>query len=93
MCSSNLSTGIKQGRKNYAALNITQTRRYIVLYNYPFRFPIGKGIAGYVAQTGETLNIEDVHKDERFNPSIDELTGYTTKYELYESIIESNSKI
>ena len=31
-----------------------------------FRFPIGKGIAGYVAQTGETLNVADVYLDERF---------------------------
>jgi len=43
------------------------------------RFPIGKGIAGYVAETGETLNVPDVYKDDRFNPSIDEQTGYTTK--------------
>ena len=42
------------------------------------RFPIGKGIAGYVAQTGETLNVAEVYKDERFNSNIDEQTGYTT---------------
>ena len=42
------------------------------------RFPIGKGIAGYVAQTGETLNVAEVYKDERFNSTIDEQTGYTT---------------
>ena len=43
------------------------------------RFPIGKGIAGYVAQTGETLNVAEVYNDERFNSSIDEQTGYTTR--------------
>lgn len=31
------------------------------------RFPIGKGIAGFVAQTGETLNITDAYNDDRFN--------------------------
>ena len=36
------------------------------------RFPIGKGIAGYVAQTGETLNVPAAYKDTRFNPAIDE---------------------
>ena len=40
------------------------------------RFPIGKGIAGHVAETGETLNVADVYMDERFNPGIDEQTGY-----------------
>ena len=43
------------------------------------RFPIGKGIAGHVARTGETLNVADVYMDERFNPGIDEQTGYVTK--------------
>ena len=43
------------------------------------RFPVGKGIAGYVAQTGETLNVAEVYKDERFNSNIDEQTGYTTR--------------
>jgi len=42
-------------------------------------FPIGKGIAGHVAETGETLNVADVYMDERFNPGIDEQTGYITK--------------
>ncbi|MFC2061165.1 HD domain-containing phosphohydrolase [Elusimicrobiota bacterium] len=43
------------------------------------RFPIGKGLAGYVADSGETLNISDVYKDKRFNPEIDKKTGYRTK--------------
>ena len=31
------------------------------------RFQMGKGIAGYVATTGKTLNIADAYSDERFN--------------------------
>ena len=31
------------------------------------RFPMDKGIAGYVATTGETLNIVDAYSDIRFN--------------------------
>ena len=31
------------------------------------RFPMDKGIAGYVATTGETLNINDAYSDTRFN--------------------------
>ncbi|GFS80409.1 dual 3',5'-cyclic-AMP and -GMP phosphodiesterase 11 [Trichonephila clavipes] len=36
------------------------------------RFPINVGITGYVATTGETLNIPDVLQDDRFDPSVDE---------------------
>ncbi|XP_042897333.1 probable 3',5'-cyclic phosphodiesterase pde-5 isoform X3 [Parasteatoda tepidariorum] len=43
------------------------------------RFPIGKGIAGYVAMTGESLNISDAYNDKRFNRSVDQRTGYNTK--------------
>ncbi|CAB3408797.1 unnamed protein product [Caenorhabditis bovis] len=43
------------------------------------RFDISKGIAGYVASTGEGLNIEDAYEDERFNAEVDSKTGYTTK--------------
>jgi len=31
------------------------------------RFPISKGIAGYVASTGRLLNIPDAYEDDRFN--------------------------
>jgi signal transduction histidine kinase/CRP-like cAMP-binding protein len=42
------------------------------------RLPLGKGIAGYVAQTGETINIPDAYNDSRFNPDVDKRTGYRT---------------
>ena len=48
---------------------------------YP-RFPLGKGIAGYVAETGETLNVTDVYKDGRFNPTIDEQVKTLNDYHL-----------
>nr|XP_056717172.1 dual 3',5'-cyclic-AMP and -GMP phosphodiesterase 11A [Euleptes europaea] len=41
--------------------------------------PWGKGIIGYVAQHGETVNIPDAYQDCRFNDEIDKLTGYKTK--------------
>lgn len=44
----------------------------------PFTVPMGRGISGYVAQTGETLNIPDAYQDERFNPEVDRRTGYKT---------------
>src|SRR5581483_11939107 len=43
------------------------------------RFPIGTGIAGSVARSGETINIADAYKDARFNPEPDRLSGYRTK--------------
>lgn len=42
------------------------------------RLPMGKGLAGYVAQTGEVVNITDAYKDPRFNPEIDKKSGYKT---------------
>jgi serine phosphatase RsbU (regulator of sigma subunit)/predicted Ser/Thr protein kinase len=41
--------------------------------------PLGKGIAGEVARSGETLNIPDAYKDGRFNPEVDKSSGYTTR--------------
>ncbi|XP_071053628.1 probable 3',5'-cyclic phosphodiesterase pde-5 isoform X2 [Onthophagus taurus] len=43
------------------------------------RFPLGTGIAGQVAMTGEILNISDAYSDERFNRTVDQLTGYKTQ--------------
>lgn len=39
------------------------------------RFPLGTGIAGQVAMTGEILNIKDAYADDRFNRTVDQLTG------------------
>ncbi|MCB9208129.1 MAG: GAF domain-containing sensor histidine kinase [Ignavibacteriales bacterium] len=43
------------------------------------RLKIGDGLSGWVAETGETLNIKDVNEDERFDGSFDKATGYKTK--------------
>ena len=53
------------------------------------RFPIGKGIAGHVAETGETLNVADVYMDERFNPGIDEQTGYDRNVAMMETTVHN----
>jgi len=42
------------------------------------RLPVGKGVAGHVAQTGKTINITDAYNDPHFNPEIDLKTGYRT---------------
>lgn len=43
------------------------------------RIPANRGIAGYVASTGQPLNIPDAYKDPRFDPSTDKRTGYFTR--------------
>lgn len=43
------------------------------------RFPIGTGIAGQVALSGEILNIIDAYSDPRFNRTVDAITGYRTE--------------
>lgn len=43
------------------------------------RIPANRGIAGYVASTGQTLNITDVYDDPRFDPTTDQQTGYRTR--------------
>ncbi len=43
------------------------------------RLRMGEGIAGWVAQTGEPVLVEDVRRDERFTSRIDELTHTDTR--------------
>lgn len=43
------------------------------------RLPLGQGIAGAVAKTGETVNVMDAYADPRFDPATDKRSGYRTK--------------
>jgi len=52
------------------------------------RASLHKGLVGYTAQTGEVLNIEDAHKDARFNTEFDKKTGYRTKSVLVMPILD-----
>lgn len=47
--------------------------------NLTIRLPVGKGIAGSVAESGEVVNIVDAHEDARFDASWDKKTGYRTR--------------
>ncbi len=55
--------------------------------------PMGKGIAGHVAATGDTLNITDAYLDPRFNPDVDKVTGYRTKTILCMPMKNKDGKI
>jgi HD-GYP domain-containing protein (c-di-GMP phosphodiesterase class II) len=43
------------------------------------RFPLGTGIAGAAARTGEAVRIADAYADPRFNANVDQQTGYRTR--------------
>lgn len=43
------------------------------------RLPRGTGIAGYVATHGQSVIVDDVQQDTRFDESTDKTTGYTTR--------------
>lgn len=47
--------------------------------NQEIRLPIGQGIAGSVAATGEIINIKDAYDDARFNREFDVKNEYRTK--------------
>jgi putative ABC transport system ATP-binding protein len=55
--------------------------------------PISSGIAGEVARTGETLNIEDAYSYPAFNRSVDEQTGYRTKSVLCMPIKDTGHRV
>lgn len=57
------------------------------------RFPASSGLAGHVVNTGETINIRDAYQDSRFNPSVDEMTGFCTKSVLCVPVINRVGKI
>jgi signal transduction histidine kinase/putative methionine-R-sulfoxide reductase with GAF domain len=43
------------------------------------RLAVGEGIAGWVAQTREIVNIPDAYVDQRFQPAVDLKSGYRTR--------------
>jgi GAF domain-containing protein len=43
------------------------------------RLPLTRGVIGFVARTGRSLRLRDAYNDPRFDPSIDQRTGYRTR--------------
>ncbi|HVK86159.1 MAG TPA: GAF domain-containing protein [Kofleriaceae bacterium] len=43
------------------------------------RLAVGEGIAGWVGQTREIVNIPDAYADQRFQPAVDLKSGYRTR--------------
>ncbi|XP_074034856.1 phosphodiesterase 11 isoform X2 [Leptinotarsa decemlineata] len=57
------------------------------------KIPLGTGIVGYVAESGEPVNIPDAYQDERFNHEVDSRTGYRTKSLLCMPIKDTNGDV
>jgi sigma-B regulation protein RsbU (phosphoserine phosphatase) len=57
------------------------------------RLPIGKGLAGTVAATGEPVILHDTYADPRFDRTQDQKTGYQTKSMLCVPIRNRQQKV
>lgn len=49
------------------------------LEQHEIRLPASRGIAGWVAREGRTVNLEDAYADPRFEPEVDRRLGYRTR--------------
>ena len=57
------------------------------------RLPIGKGIAGAVARSGEMIRIDDAYADPRFNPDVDKRSGFKTRSILCLPLRDQSGKV
>lgn len=57
------------------------------------RFPMTQGLAGYVARSGELLNVGDAYSDPRFSKEIDRRTGFRTRAVLGAPVKNRQGKI
>ncbi|MFQ5776829.1 MAG: PP2C family protein-serine/threonine phosphatase [Terriglobia bacterium] len=57
------------------------------------RLPMGKGIAGVVARTGEVVRLTDAYRDNRFDPEFDQRFDYHTRRLLCLPIKDRADKI
>ena len=56
------------------------------------RLPLGTGIAGQAALTGETINVPDAYADPRFDRNVDLRSGYRTLNMLVVPVWEDTSR-
>ena len=61
-------------------------------YRPIIRVPFGKGIAGHVAQTGETLNVNDAYSCPLFHADVDRETGFKTRNVLCCPVTDTSGK-
>ena len=56
------------------------------------RLPLGTGIAGQVALTGETINVPDAYADPRFDRNVDLRSGFRTLNMLVVPVWDPNGR-
>lgn len=49
------------------------------LPDHQVRIPIGSGIAGAVAESGQTIRVDNAYADARFNQEVDRMSGFRTR--------------
>jgi putative ABC transport system ATP-binding protein len=57
------------------------------------RIPIGSGIAGAVAASGETVRVDDAYADPRFSPEVDRQSGFHTRSILCLPVKDRNGEV
>lgn len=57
------------------------------------RLPMGKGLVGFVAESGQTVNLADAYQDPRFDSSIDKASGYVTRTLLVMPVLDRRGRI
>lgn len=57
------------------------------------RLGVGEGIAGWVAASGDVVNIEDAYTDKRFQPAVDLRSGYRTTSILCVAMRDTTGRI
>ena len=62
-------------------------------YRPVIRVPFGKGIAGHVALTGETLNVDDAYSCPLFHSDVDKETGFRTRSVLCCPVKDTSGKM
>lgn len=77
---------------------VNETKERLVSYFHgglanAIEIPIGAGIVGFTATTGQVLNIKDAYEDPRFNRATDLKTGYLTKNLLCVPIFDEKNEI
>jgi len=58
-----------------------------------FRLNVGEGIAGWVAASGDVVNIPDAYTDKRFQPAVDLKSGYRTRSILCAPMRDSTGNV
>ncbi|MCA9078417.1 MAG: sigma 54-interacting transcriptional regulator, partial [Planctomycetaceae bacterium] len=54
--------------------------------------PDDKGIVGDVVQSGRTIRVDDAYADDRFDQSVDKVSGYRTSTLLCAPLVDGNEK-